>query len=439
MSKSLLINFFLIQATIIQPIHDLENTGLPTQITIGLNETSTMGPFSPSLVVISEGKAFSVENAHDQKSILALIPKQSNDQSSGGGEPTYWKKTAPTPTPSCLSYKQKDHSKIKYMPCRKEVTFDDELVSPRYYSRPPSRADKQASSQRNGDNSYNNMEDFDAGEYAYLSGSRNSQAFKSPVQRSSIACRESLYGQLTPAKINFMERKQVVVSPVSTVDSSSGVSSISAQSQMGPPSTSASCSQFSEGVGSDHDSNSQMTIAEPRAHYEPLRMLSRRNSVRSYISSHQNQTAEEAQHYQRVLMDEVYGKLKTGKQVSRSESIYSVGNNRQSNGNNDVNNGNRDNREVVRVLHNRSVYEHYSDLASPRCNFASNNPKFQCDNGSNGQNFTNNCQESASYSNNKNNNYDLDDDIVPPIPPPLPILSCVVRKSLSNSDEIQVI
>lgn len=390
---------------------------MPTEITIDLKESSAMGPFSPSLVVISEGKAFSVENTNDQKSILALIPKKSSDSC---GEQTYWKKTTtPTPTPSCLSYKQKDHSKIKYMPCRKEVTFDDELVSPRYYSRPPSRADNKASNSCG----RSQLEDFDAGEYAYLSGSRNSQALKSPVRRP-LATRESLYGQL-PGKINFMERNQVV-SPVSTVDSSSGVSSISTQSQLGPPSTSASCSQFSEGVGSDHDSQQ---IAEPRAHYEPLRMLSRRNSVRSYISSHQSSASVEAaeQYYQKTLMDEVYGKLKTGRQVSRSESIYSTGNRQPPP---PVNMSGE-----VRL--NRSVYEHYSsNLESPRCNFTSNNRKFQCDS----NNGLNNCNSFTNNASELCNKYDLDDEGVnPPIPPPLPILSCVVRKSLSNSDEIQII
>jgi hypothetical protein len=116
---------FDVQATLVKPVEGLGSAGLTAEITIDLSENVPSGPFSPPLVVISEGKAFSVNSIEDQKCIRALLPQEQ--------EPIYWKKaTTATPTPSCLSYKQKgDHSKIKYMACRKEVTFDDELHSPR--------------------------------------------------------------------------------------------------------------------------------------------------------------------------------------------------------------------------------------------------------------------------------------------------------------------
>lgn len=69
-------------------------------------------------------------------------------------------------------------------------------------------------------------------------------------------------------------------SPVPTIDSSSGVSSAGSQrSNMGPPSSTPSCSQYSEGSYSD---KRNVMIVEPTAHYEPapVRGLARRSSMR---------------------------------------------------------------------------------------------------------------------------------------------------------------
>jgi len=118
---------FDVQATLVKPVEGHGSAGVTAEITIDLSESVPNRPFSPPLVVISEGKAFSVSSIEDQKCIRALLPVEQRE------EPTYWRKaTTTTPTPSCLSYKNKpDHSNVKYMSCRKEVTFDDEVNSPR--------------------------------------------------------------------------------------------------------------------------------------------------------------------------------------------------------------------------------------------------------------------------------------------------------------------
>lgn len=120
------------QAVMFQPIEGLESVGLSAEIMIDRKTDTPVNPFSSSLLVVCEGRAFPVQNAEDRRSVLSLIPKPRQP------EPIYWKNPGQvtSPLPSCMSSKSdgwsKDHKGIKYMAVRKEVTFDDELHSPRY-------------------------------------------------------------------------------------------------------------------------------------------------------------------------------------------------------------------------------------------------------------------------------------------------------------------
>lgn len=114
--------------------------------------------------------------------------------------------------------------------------------------------------------------EFDAGEYAYLSGGRGSimKKFLADNHEAKYRQQESLYSGNPVGS----------TSPVPTIDSSSGVSSAGSQrSNMGPPSSTPSCSQYSEGSYSD---KRNVMIVEPTAHYEsaPIRGLARRSSMR---------------------------------------------------------------------------------------------------------------------------------------------------------------
>jgi hypothetical protein len=207
-----------------------------------------------------------------------------------------------------------------------------------------------------------------------------------------------MYGQL-PMKMCFADRN-AVSSPVSTVDSSSGVSSISTKSNMGPPSTSASCSQYSEGIISTGEPES---IVEPTAHYEPVRMLSRRNSTRSYVNAAVHDSP------QRLTAEEIYGKLSGLRSPTRTESIYSSGKSKL----------------ICDTRFNRSIYEKSPRDCESRCNYASNNQKFASD--SQGDLID---PSSSNYSSKNNPKiYDYLDSINPPIPPPLPILTCLMNRS----------
>lgn len=121
-----------LQAVMFQPIEGLDSVGLSAEILIDRKTDAPINPFSSSLLVVCEGKAFPVENSDDRRSVLSVIPKPQQQ-----AEPIYWKKPpqVTSPLPSCMSSKSdgwsKEHKGIKYMAVRKEVTFDDELHSPR--------------------------------------------------------------------------------------------------------------------------------------------------------------------------------------------------------------------------------------------------------------------------------------------------------------------
>jgi len=281
------------------------------------------------------------------------------------------------------------------------VTNGIHLISYRYYSRPQSRVEKYE--YRNESSACcpetHHDEEFDAGEYAYLAGGKSIQVSKHGSHQQQQQTLEKIYGQLQVNQLCFSERN-AVSSPVSTVDSSSGVSSISTKSNMGPPSTSASCSQYSEGlVHSDQDS-----IAEPTAHYEPMsRVLSRRNSMRSYVGHDSPQ---------RLTAEELYGKISGVRPTPRTESIYSMGKSKL----------------ICDSRFNRSVYEKSPREAESRFNYTSENRKFVEETVKENSSVV----VDSSKSNCSKNNpkiYDYLDSINPPIPPPLPLLSCVMNRS----------
>lgn len=271
-----------------QPIEGLETSsvGLSAEIKIDKRSEVPANPFSNSLLVVCEGRAFPVVNREDRRYVLSLLPKKPRRE-----ENSYYKKgsqVTPSPLPSCMSTKSdawsREHKGIKYMAVRKEVTFDDEMHSPRYYSPATSRGEQSGwKSPPPPPSSHDDANrDFDSGEYAYLSGGRGSimKKFLSDNQESVKIRGESIYST-NP----LTEERKLVSSPVPTIDSSSGVSSASSQrSHVGPPSSTPSCSQYSEGCYSSGDSkrNSGGGIIEPTAHYEPVpvRGIARRSSMR---------------------------------------------------------------------------------------------------------------------------------------------------------------
>lgn len=231
--------------------------------------------------------------------------------------------------------------------------------------------------------------------------------FLSDNHEATKACRvapESIYGT-NP----LTEERKMVSSPVPTIDSSSGVSSAGSQrSNMGPPSSTPSCSQYSEGSYSDKRNT---MIIEPTAHYEPapVRGISRRSSMRvtpcSPIYETKTPLSKEYPMIGKCTPPQahesgIYGKLRWDNSPNKPSPNY----------------------EAIYGKTRRQPGA--SDLRSPRLN----EHNIQSDKS---KEIIVECLRRPG--DDTKNVSDSTTDICPPIPPPLPVLSYVTRQNSSVS------
>lgn len=216
---------------------------------------------------------------------------------------------------------------------------------------------------------------------------------------------ESIYGTNPLA-----EERKMVSSPVPTIDSSSGVSSAGSQrSNIGPPSSTPSCSQYSEGSYTEKR-NSNIMIVEPTAHYEPapVRGISRRSSMRVTPCSPIYETKSPiSKEYPLIgkcaptpMHDSgIYGKLRWDNSAPKSSPNYEA-------------------------IYGKTRRQPNGELRSPRVNEMNEH------NGQSKEIIVENLRKPMEDSKNMS---DSMTDICPPIPPPLPVLSYVNRHTSSES------